>query len=110
MKAPSIAPRMRTSSRSTGESSNTREERMTMMLKFKSEARHGIAKWSGIYGALALIAASTVVSGSSLADNVKIGWTSYPADLAVIADAIDGAKNAGKEIGVDVEFALAAGA
>jgi len=83
---------------------------MTMMLKFKSEARHGIAKWASVYGALAFIAASTGVSGSLLADNVKVGWTSYPADLAVIADSIDGAKNAGKEIGVDVQFALAAGA
>jgi ABC-type sugar transport system substrate-binding protein len=51
-----------------------------------------------------------IIATASHASDVRIGWTSYPADIPVIADAIDGAKNMGKEMGVKVEFALSAGA
>jgi ribose transport system substrate-binding protein len=44
------------------------------------------------------------------AQDIKVGWTSYPADIPVIADAVDGAKNAAKDLGVQLEFALSAGA
>jgi ABC-type sugar transport system substrate-binding protein len=49
-------------------------------------------------------------SETALAKDVTIGWTSYPADIPVIADAVDGAKNAAKDTGVKLEFALSAGA
>ena len=44
------------------------------------------------------------------AEDVTIGWTSYPADIPVIADAIDGAKDEAERLGVNIEFALSAGA
>ncbi len=43
-------------------------------------------------------------------DRIKIGWTSYPADLSVIADAIEGGKTTAEALGVDIEYGLAAGA
>jgi ribose transport system permease protein len=49
-------------------------------------------------------------AGGAAAKDITIGWTSYPADLPVIADAIDGAKNAAKDLGVKMQFALSAGA
>ncbi len=49
-------------------------------------------------------------AGGAAAKDITIGWTSYPADLPVIADAIDGAKNQAKELGVKMQFALSAGA
>lgn len=68
-----------------------------------------ISKRTALRGTLAFMVVAGTAAFASAAD-VKIGWTSYPADLPVIADAIDGAKTAGKEVGVDVEFALSAGA
>lgn len=41
---------------------------------------------------------------------VRVGWTSYPADLPPIADAIEGGKTAAAALNVHIEFALAAGA
>jgi len=41
---------------------------------------------------------------------IKIGWTSYPADLSVIADAIEGGKTTAAALDVDIEYGLAAGA
>jgi ribose transport system substrate-binding protein len=41
---------------------------------------------------------------------VTIGWTSYPADIPVIAEAIDGAKSTAAAIGAQLQFALSAGA
>jgi ribose transport system permease protein len=52
----------------------------------------------------------SLATSAAVAKDIKIGWTSYPADLAVIADAIDGAKTTAKELGVNMEFALSAGA
>jgi len=49
-------------------------------------------------------------SAAASAKDVTIGWTSYPADIPVIADAVDGGKNAAKEIGAKLQFALSAGA
>jgi ABC-type sugar transport system substrate-binding protein len=49
-------------------------------------------------------------AGAAGAKDIKIGWTSYPADIPVIADAIDGGKNEAKKLGVQIEFALSAGA
>ena len=40
---------------------------------------------------------------------ITIGWTSYPADIPVIADAIQGGKDEAKRLGAEVVFALAAG-
>lgn len=54
------------------------------------------------------LALSTSAANSQ--DRIKIGWTSYPADLSVIADAIEGGKTAAEVFGVDIEFGLAAGA
>ena len=63
---------------------------------------------------LAFAAAATLAclgaSAETSAKDLTVGWTSYPADIPVIADAIDGAKTAAGEIGVKVEFALSAGA
>jgi ABC-type sugar transport system substrate-binding protein len=83
---------------------------MASLSKLKTKTRQSVLSWSGVCGAVALIAAATGTAGIACAEDIKIGWTSYPADIPVIADAIDGAKNAGKEIGVKVEFALSAGA
>src|SRR5260221_320211 len=55
---------------------------------------------------LAIAAAGT----SADAKDLVIGWTSYPADLPVIADAIDGSKTAAAAIGAKMQFALSAGA
>jgi ribose transport system substrate-binding protein len=60
----------------------------------------------------------TVVAGFALgvagppavAKVVTVGWTSYPADIPVIADAIDGGKTAAAAIGAQLQFALSAGA
>jgi len=43
-------------------------------------------------------------------DKVVVGWTSYPPDIAVIAEAVDGGKTTAAELGVDINFAMAAGA
>lgn len=59
----------------------------------------------GVAAALALGNADAVGQ-----DRIRIGWTSYPADLSVIADAIEGGRAAAEELGVELEFALAAGA
>lgn len=48
--------------------------------------------------------------GAYAQDSITIGWTSYPADLSVIADAIEGGQAAADALGVNLEFALAAGA
>ena len=55
---------------------------------------------------LAIVAAG----GTAKAKDLVIGWTSYPADLPVIADAIDGSKTAAAAIGAKMQFALSAGA
>lgn len=61
-----------------------------------------------------LLTASLLVTGFSYAslaqDKITVGWTSYPPDIAVIAEAVDGAKATAKELGVDISFAMAAGA
>lgn len=57
----------------------------------------------------AVIAIVSVVTVEAK-DRIKIGWTSYPADLSVIADSIEGGKTTAGELGVDIEFGLAAGA
>src|SRR5688572_9791278 len=44
------------------------------------------------------------------AQDVTVGWTSYPADIPVIADAIEGGKAEAEKLGVRLEFALSAGA
>jgi len=81
-----------------------------MMRRIKRiECRPSMTRGVLLAGAAALLSLA-VGSGAAIAKDIKIGWTSYPADLAVIADSIDGAKNAAKELGVNVEFALAAGA
>ena len=50
------------------------------------------------------------VSQGTAAEDITIGWTSYPADIPVIADAIDGGKDEAERLGVNLEFALSAGA
>ena len=50
------------------------------------------------------------VSQGAAAQDISIGWTSYPADIPVIADAIDGGKDEAERLGVKLEFALSAGA
>src|SRR5262245_55150399 len=110
MRARSTAPRLHTSSRLIGESTKTREESMISFSKLKTKARQSVSSWSGLCGAAAFIAAAAGIASLATADDIKVGWTSYPADIPVIADAIDGAKNAGKEIGVKVEFAWSPGA
>jgi len=72
----------------------------------KSASRLMAAALGGSVLAAFLIGAASLAT----AEDITIGWTSYPADLPVIADAIDGARNTGKEMGVNVEFALSAGA
>lgn len=62
-----------------------------------------------LISAIAMLA-SLATGPQALAQEVKIGWTSYPADIPVIADAIDGAKVEAAKIGVKMEFALSAGA
>src|SRR5262245_40651633 len=63
---------------------------------------------------LAMLAVATLACFGGLtkssAKQITVGWTSYPADIPVIADAIDGAKTAAAQIGVDLKFALSAGA
>ena len=51
-----------------------------------------------------------VLSQGATAEDVTIGWTSYPADIPVIADAIGGGKDEAERLGVNLEFALSAGA
>ena len=51
-----------------------------------------------------------VLPPGATAQDVTIGWTSYPADIPVIADAIDGGKDEAERLGVNLEFALSAGA
>ena len=76
------------------------------------ENRHRPILSAGVLlrSAFALTLISAGATTTAFAANITIGWTSYPADIPVIADAIDGAKNMGKEMGVNVEFALSAGA
>ena len=50
------------------------------------------------------------VSQGAVTDEVTIGWTSYPADIPVIADAIGGGEDEAGRLGVNLEFALSAGA
>jgi ABC-type sugar transport system substrate-binding protein len=80
----------------------------TEKLEHKSQPMQSAARWlcSAAASALMLACATT----TAVAGDITIGWTSYPADIPVIADAIDGAKNMGKATGVKVEFALSAGA
>ncbi len=59
--------------------------------------------------ALAALTLSGVSHGAA-AQDVTIGWTSYPADIPVIADAIDGGRDEAAKLGVKIEFALSAGA
>ena len=47
--------------------------------------------------------------GGIQANAITIGWTSYPADIPVIADSIKGGKDEAKRLWADVLFALAAG-
>lgn len=63
-----------------------------------------------ILSAASAIAILFGISFTSSAQDVTIGWTSYPADIPVIADAIDGGKNEAARLGVKLEFALSAGA
>ena len=58
--------------------------------------------------AAAILAAAS--HGAFAQDKITVGWTSYPPDIAVIAEAVDGAKTTAAELGVDVNFAMAAGA
>ena len=44
--------------------------------------------------------------GGIQANAITIGWTSYPADIPVIADAIQGGKDEAKRLGAEVVFAL----
>lgn len=62
--------------------------------------------------AIAIVATLACFGGltEGTAKQITVGWTSYPADIPVIADAIDGAKTAAAAIGVDLKFALSAGA
>ena len=64
------------------------------------------------YMAATVLASMLFVTSSTAwaQDEITIGWTSYPADIPVIADAIDGGRAAGEALGVKVVFALAAGA
>ena len=63
-------------------------------------------------GVSAALAAASILGMTQavMAQAVTIGWTSYPADIPVIADAIDGGKNEAERLGVNLEFALSAGA
>lgn len=87
----------------THDSSETTWIRATIL---KTTRRRAVS--AGLATAMAVAAAASVVP--AFAEDITVGWTSYPADIPVIADAIDGAKNAGTELGVKVEFALSAGA
>jgi len=58
-------------------------------------------------GAAALLVGGTC---AAQAQDVTVGWTSYPADIPVIADAIEGGRAEAEKLGVGLEFALAAGA
>jgi len=66
----------------------------------------------GCWLAIAAVAIFACFAGVTKgnAKQIIVGWTSYPADIPVIADAIDGAKAAAADIGVDLKFALSAGA
>ena len=62
---------------------------------------------------LAAVGALLTMLGSwqgARAQDVTVGWTSYPADIPVIADAIDGGRTEAGKLGVNLEFALSAGA
>ena len=68
-----------------------------------------VARWAG----MPTLAASALVwakGASASAQDVTVGWTSYPADIPVIADAIDGGRAEAEKLGVGLEFALSAGA
>lgn len=66
---------------------------------------------ASIHGLLSVATAAFVMSAQSNAqDKVSVGWTSYPPDIAVIAEAVDGAKSAAEKMGVEITFAMSAGA
>ncbi|MFO1061474.1 MAG: sugar ABC transporter substrate-binding protein [Dongiaceae bacterium] len=75
---------------------------------------HRIERRPAVRRALLLAAGAAFIglaaAGGASAKDITIGWTSYPADLPVIADAIDGAKNQAQELGAKMQFALSAGA
>jgi ABC-type sugar transport system substrate-binding protein len=78
---------------------------------FESHGRGGINRTIAPLAWVALLAVGAF--GSVAPANAKsftLGWTSYPADIPVIADAIDGAKKQAAAIGAKIEFALSAGA
>ena len=70
---------------------------------------HLIMQWRKPAAALAAGLLWAVSQGAG-AQDISIGWTSYPADIPVIADAIDGGKDEAERLGVKLEFALSAGA
>jgi ABC-type sugar transport system substrate-binding protein len=80
------------------------------MRRLSSRIEHCPAARRGVLLAGAAAILGLLAAGGAAAKDITIGWTSYPADIPVIADAIDGAKNAAKEIGVKLQFALSAGA
>jgi|TARA_B110000881_G_C18544191_1_gene500223 ABC-type sugar transport system substrate-binding protein len=66
---------------------------------------------SKIYKTICMLSVAGFISvGNLSAKKITIGWTSYPADIPVIADAIRGGRDEGKRLGVEVVFALGAGA
>ena len=76
-------------------------------MRIDTNRRHRI----GCMAATALASMLFMTSSTGWAqDEITIGWTSYPADIPVIADAIEGGRAEGKALGVNVEFALSAGA
>ena len=59
----------------------------------------------------ALAAAAALAAPQwAAAQDITIGWTSYPADIPVIADAMDGGRDEAAKLGVNLVFALSAGA
>lgn len=65
----------------------------------------------GMKFALLVGVAAVMAAGSASAqDKLRVGWTSYPADLSVIADAIAGAQATADAMGIELKLALAAGA
>lgn len=78
----------------------------------RTTARHG-KRWQCKVATAAAATILFAVSGPTsalAAEDISIGWTSYPADIPVIADAIEGGKAEAEALGVKLEFALAAGA
>ena len=61
-------------------------------------------------GAAALAVGLAGFGSAGVAKTLTLGWTSYPADIPVIADAIDGGKTEAARIGATIQFALSAGA